>query len=257
MDFVKIPDRGLLSEEYGAERRKLIDTQKASLELRPGEAEKYEPGFGPVNRPNTYNTTGEGDHEGDTSYITVVDRERNAVSFTPSLHSGHGTKVVMGDLGFSLNCRGDYYSLVPEHANALAPGKRPRSTLQGTLVTRNGEFFMTAGCPGGDNQAINTMQTLLNVVEFGMNPQQAIEAPRFTTRAFPASPAPFTMYPGDLQVEGRISQAVRSELVRRGHKVYVMGSYAIGSNAAIVSDAAKGIVTAGAEVRNSAFAVAW
>jgi gamma-glutamyltranspeptidase/glutathione hydrolase len=163
----------------------------------------------------------------------------------------------MGDLGFTLNCRGDYFSLVREHANALAPGKRPRSTLQSTLVTRDGELFLVAGCPGGDNQNINTMQTFLNIVEFGMNAQQAIEAPRWTSRAFPASPAPFTMYPGDLQVEGRISPAVRAELVRRGHKLYVLGSYSIGSNAAIVSDAPKGIVTAAADPRNGALAVAW
>jgi gamma-glutamyltranspeptidase/glutathione hydrolase len=257
MSFVKIPYMGLLSEPYGTERRKLIDAEKASLELRPGQAERHQPGFEPINRPITDNITGEGDHDGDTSYITVVDTQRNAVSFTPSLHAGHGTKVVMGDLGFILNCRGDYFSLVPGHANALAPGKRPRSTLQGTLVTRDGELFLVAGCPGGDNQNINTMQTFLNIVEFGMNVQQAIEAPRWTTRAFPASPAPFTMYPGDLQVEGRISPAVRAELVRRGHKLYVLGSYSIGSNAAIVSDAPKGIVTAGADPRNGALAVAW
>src|SRR5207249_4511407 len=131
----------------------------------------------PAQRPRDVTTSGYADHEGDTSYITVVDRERNAISFTPSLHSGHGTKVVMGNLGFPLNCRGDYFSLVAGHANALAPGKRPRSTLQGTLVTKDSELFMITGCPGGDNQAINTMQTLLNIVDFGMNVQQAIEAP--------------------------------------------------------------------------------
>jgi gamma-glutamyltranspeptidase/glutathione hydrolase len=95
----------------------------------------------------------------------------------------------MGDLGFSLNCRGDYFSLVAGHANALQPCKRPRSTLQSSVVTNNGELFMVAGCPGGDNQAINTMQTLLNIVDFGMNVQQAIEAARWTTRADPRLPA--------------------------------------------------------------------
>src|SRR5262249_47221605 len=141
MDFVKIPYRGLLSDEYAAERRKLIDPAKASLELRAGHPEKFDSGFTPVDRPDDYNLTGEGDHDGATRYLTVVDRNRNAVIFTPSLHSGFGTKVVMGDLGFTLNCRADYFSLVPGHANALAPGKRPRSTLQGTLVTRDGEMF--------------------------------------------------------------------------------------------------------------------
>src|SRR5262249_25214871 len=160
-----------LSEGYGAERRKLIDPQHASLKLQPGEPEQYEAGFEKVSRPDDYQVGGAGDHSGDTSYITVVDGQRNAITFTPSLHSAHGTKVVMGKLGFSLNCRGDYFSLVANHANALEPGKRPRSTLQGTLVTKDGELFLVAGCPGGDNQAINTLQTFLNIVEFGMDVQ--------------------------------------------------------------------------------------
>src|SRR6058998_176986 len=106
----------------------------------------------------------------------------------------------------------------------------PRSTLQGTLVTKDGEMFMISGCLGGDNQAINTMQTLLNIVDFSMNVQQAIEAPRWTTRSFPASPTPHTMYPGDLQVEDRIPQAVRADLAQRGHKLTVSGAYSIGAN---------------------------
>jgi gamma-glutamyltranspeptidase/glutathione hydrolase len=257
MDFIKIPYVGLLSEPYGVERRKLIDPQRASLELRAGLPERFEPGFTSVKRPDDYNINGVGDHVGDTSYIGVVDQQRNAISFTPSLHSGHGTKVVMADLGFPLNCRGDYYSLVAGHANALEPGKRPRSTLQGTLVTKDGELFMVTGCPGGDNQSINTLQTFLNIVDFGMNVQQAIEAPRWTTRSFPSSPAPHTMYPGDLQVEDRVPEAVRSDLVRRGHKLSVSGAYSIGSNAAIVSDAAKGVLAAGADPRNNALSLAW
>jgi gamma-glutamyltranspeptidase/glutathione hydrolase len=210
-----------------------------------------------VDRPDDYSLTEEGDHNGDTSYIAVVDRERNAVSFTPSLHSGFGTKIVLGDLGFILNCRADYFSLVAGHANALQPGKRPRSTLQGTLVTKDGQLFMVAGCPGGDNQAINTMQTLLNVVDFGMNLQQAIEAPRWTTRAFPSSPAPHRMYPGDLQVEDRVPEAVRAELIKRGHKLRASGPFSIGNNGAILADPLKGFVAAAADPRVPALALAW
>jgi gamma-glutamyltranspeptidase/glutathione hydrolase len=139
-----------------------------------------------------------------TPVTSVVDRDRNLISFTPSLHSGFGTKVVMGNLGFIFNCRGDYYSLVEGHANALAPGKRPRSTLQGTLVMKDGKPYMVTGSPGADDQVMRTIQTLLNMVDFGMNMQQAIEAPRWATRSFPASPFPHTMYPGDLLLEGRI-----------------------------------------------------
>jgi gamma-glutamyltranspeptidase/glutathione hydrolase len=256
-DFVKIPYRGLLSEEYAAERRKLIDPEKASLELRAGSPEKFDSDFAPVARPDDYTLTGEGDHDGDTSYIAVVDKDRNAISFTPSLHSGFGTKVVMGELGFVLNCRGDYFSLVDKHANALAPGKRPRSTLQGTLVTKDGEMFLVTGCPGGDNQNINTMQTFLNIVDFGMNPQQAIEAARWTTKAFPSSPAPHRMYPGDLQVEDRIPEETRAELRKRGHKLTVSGPYVIGSNGAILSEPVKGYLAAGADPRTPALALAW
>src|SRR5204863_396199 len=110
-----------------------------------------------------------------------VDKNPNMVSFEPSLHSGFGTGVVMADLGFIFNCRGDYYSLVAGEANALAPGKRPRSTLQSTLVMKGSQPFMIVGSPGGDDQVLRTIQTLLNVVDFGMNVQEAIEAPRWAT----------------------------------------------------------------------------
>src|SRR3990170_6199803 len=88
---------------------------------------------------------------GDTSYLCIIDQDRNVVSFTPSLHTGYGTCVAMGELGFALNCRGDYFSLVPGHPNALAPGKRPRSTLQSTLVLKGGRPAMVMGSPGGDD----------------------------------------------------------------------------------------------------------
>ena len=258
MDFIKIPYAALLSKQYAAERRKLIDPAKASLEFRPGDVTGFAgPGFPSFDRPRDVTTHGNADHAGDTSYIAVVDRARNMISFTPSLHSAFGTKVVMGSLGFIFNCRGDYYSLVEGHANALAPGKRPRSTLQGTLVMKDGQPFMITGSPGADDQCMRTMQTLLNVVDFGMNVQQAIEAPRWSTRSFPASPFPHTMYPGDLSLEGRIAEAVRDELIRRGHKVAMKGPWSMNESAAIMVEAATGTLSAGADPRTSALALAW
>jgi gamma-glutamyltranspeptidase / glutathione hydrolase len=258
MDFIKIPYAGLLSKDYAAERRKLIDPAKASLDFRPGEVGPYSgPGYEPSNAPRDVNLTGNADHEGDTSYIATADRDRNMISFTPSLHSGFGTKVVMGKLGFIFNCRGDYYSLVPGHANALAPGKRPRSTLQGTLVMKDGKPFLVTGSPGADDQCMRTIQTLLNVVEFGMNVQQAIEAPRWSTRSFPASPFPHTMYPGDLSLEGRIPESIRAELARRGHKVTMKGPWSMNDSAAILVEPANGTLSAGADPRTTALALAW
>jgi gamma-glutamyltranspeptidase / glutathione hydrolase len=257
MDFITIPYEGLLSKEYAGERRKLIDPAKASLELRPGTPEKFMKDPTPLNRPVHVNRSGEADHEGDTSYIAAVDKQRNMVSFEPSLHSGFGTGVVMGETGIVFNCRGDYYSLVAGEANALAPGKRPRSTLQSTLVMKDGQPHMVMGSPGGDDQIMRTIQTFLNMVDFGMNVQQAIEAPRWTTRSFPASPFPHTMYPGDLSVEARVPEAVRQALIAKGHKLRVAGAWTMGANAAIVVDLKTGVLSAGADPRTDAYAWAW
>ena len=255
-DFIRIPWAGLLSDAYADERRRQIDPAKASHELRPGVPEKFMEGMAPAVRPIDINIVGKGDHEGDTSYIAVVDGQRNMVTLTPSLHSGFGTGVVMADTGIIFNCRGDYYSLTPGHANALEPGKRPRSTLQGTLVLKDGQPAMVMGSPGGDDQCMRTMQTLINIVDFGMNVQQAIEAPRWTTRSFPASPFPHTMYPGDLGIEDRVGAKVRDALVGRGHKVWLAGAWSLGSNAAIVVDAATGVLHAGADPRVEAYSLA-
>ncbi|HKV80818.1 MAG TPA: gamma-glutamyltransferase family protein, partial [Candidatus Sulfotelmatobacter sp.] len=129
MDFIKIPYDGLLSKDYARERRKLIDPAKASLELRPGTPAAS---TADLDRPVHEVLEGNASHDGDTSYIAVVDKDHNMVSFEPSLHELFGTGVVMGDTGILFNCRGDYYSLVRGEANALEPGKRPRSTLQST-----------------------------------------------------------------------------------------------------------------------------
>jgi gamma-glutamyltranspeptidase/glutathione hydrolase len=254
MDFIKIPYAGLLSKEYAAERRKLIDPAKASLELRPGAPPASATELG---RPLHEELQGNASHDGDTSYIAVIDKDRNMVSFEPSLHELFGTGVVMGDTGILFNCRGDYYSLVRGEANALEPGKRPRSTLQSTLVMKDGQPFAILGSPGGDDQVMRTMQTLINMVDFGMNIQQAIESPRWSSRSFPASPFPHTMYPGDMSVESRIPEATREALIAKGHKLRVTPPWSLGSNAGIVIDASTGVVSAGADPRVDAYAWAW
>jgi gamma-glutamyltranspeptidase/glutathione hydrolase len=257
MDFIKIPYDGLLSKDYAAERRKLIDPAKASLDLRPGTPEKFVAGSSALDRPVHEVLEGNASHTGDTSYIAVVDKDHNMVSFEPSLHSLFGTGVVMGDTGIIFNCRGDYYSLVRGEANALEPGKRPRSTLQSTLIMKDGEPYAILGSPGGDDQVMRTMQTLINMIDFGMNIQQAIEAPRWTSRSFPASPFPHTMYPGDMGVESRIPESTRQALIARGHKLRVDPPWSLGSNGGIVIDSSTGVLSAGADPRVDAYAWAW
>jgi gamma-glutamyltranspeptidase/glutathione hydrolase len=260
-DFIKIPFEGLLSKEYAAERRKLIDPNHASLELRPGNPEKFMKGSqasqASLFKDPIINLDGNASHDGDTSYIAIIDGNRNMIGFMPSLHSGWGTGVVMADLGFIFNCRGDYYSLVPGEANALAPGKRPRSTLATTLIMKDGQPYGLMGSPGADDQLMRTVQTLLNIVDFDMNIQQAIEAPRWSTRSFPSSPFPHTMYPGDLGVESRIGEKVQQALIAKGHKLRVSGPWSMSEMAVIVIDPKTGVLHAGADPRNDAYAWAW
>jgi len=247
--FIKIPWDRLLSKAYATERKKLIDAERASMVFRPGDIG--------IKQPQDVTYRAEERSEGDTTYICIIDKDRNVVSFTPSLHNGYGTNVVMGNLGFTLNCRGDYYSLVPGHANALEPGKRPRSTLQSTLVLKAGRPAMVLGSPGGDDQCLRTMQTLLNIVDFGMNVQQAIEAPRWSTRSFPMSYWPHMLYRGEVSVENRIPEPVRDALRKKGHKLKVSGAWSLGMNAAIVVDPATSVLSAGADPRVDAYAIAW
>jgi len=254
MDFIKIPYDGLLSKDYARERRKLIDPAKASLELRPGSPANF---AASGERPMHVVLDGDADFDGDTSYLEVVDKDRNAVSFEPSLHSAFGTGVVMANTGIIFNCRGDYYSLVRGEANALEPGKRPRSTLQSTLVTKDGQLFMITGSPGGDDQVMITIQTLINVIDFGMNIQQAIEAPRWSTHSFPASPFPHSMLPGEMAVEERIPETTRKELVKRGHNLRVAPSWSMASSAGIIIDGKTGVLSAGADPRVEAYDWAW
>jgi gamma-glutamyltranspeptidase/glutathione hydrolase len=254
MDFIKIPYDALLSKDYARERRKLIDPAKASLELRPGTPAASS---ATLDRPVHEVLDGNASHNGDTSYIAVADKDHNMVSFEPSLHELFGTGVVMGDTGILFNCRGDYYSLVRGEANALEPGKRPRSTLQSTLVMKDGQPYAILGSPGGDDQVMRTMQTLINMIDFGMNIQQAIESPRWSSRSFPASPFPHTMYPGDMSVEARIPEATRQALIGKGHKLRVAPPWSLGSNGGIVIDSNTGVLSAGADPRVDAYAWAW
>jgi gamma-glutamyltranspeptidase/glutathione hydrolase len=254
-DFVRIPFEGLLSKAYAAERRKLIDSNRASLEIRPGNPEGF---MKTTDQPVRVRgaSIGEADYsEGDTSYLAVIDKDRNMVSFEPSLHSAFGTGIVMGDLGFIFTCRGDYYSLTPGEPRSLEPGKRPRSTLQSTLVMKDGQPWMITGSPGGDDQIGRTVQTLLNLVDFSMNSQEAIEAPRWSTRSFASSVFPHRMtIPGDLSVESRVSDAVQKALLAKGHKLQIARPWALGSSAAIVVDLQTGVLSAGADPRVEAYA---
>jgi gamma-glutamyltranspeptidase / glutathione hydrolase len=198
-----------------------------------------------------------GSHTGDTSYLAIVDKDRNAVSMTPSLHSAFGTGIVIGDTGLIFNCRGDCFELNPSHPNALMPCKRPRSTLTPTLVMKDGELAMVLGSPGGDDQPLRIAQTFLNMVDFGMNIQQAIEAPRWSTTSFPATEFPHTVFDKQVTLEDTIPAETAAALEQKGHLITTSPSWLMGANCGVVIDSKTGVLSAGADPRGDSYALAW
>ncbi len=255
-DFVNVPLTGLLSKEYASSRRTLIDPHRASLEQRPGNPRT---GAALLTDEEIFAAR----HWGPgTVYVTVVDRERNMASFTPSGAWIPSSPVIDG-LGFPLGTRVQTFYLDPRHPNALVPGKRPRTTLTPTLVLRNGAPCMVFGTPGGDQQDQWTLQFFLNIVEFGMEVQDAIEAPRFSSAHFPSSFYPHSAMPGLLRVEGRVPEAVRQELADRGHRVEVKEDWSEGDVLGICVDLERGILCGGADPRGEqskrmpSYAIGW
>ncbi len=253
-DFVDVPMAGLMSKEYAGVRSQAIDPRSAF----PGMPEPGDP-----RRMRTYRdvpqgelvATGDGG-DSDTSYTCVIDRWGNAFSATPS--DTLPTSPIVPGLGFILSSRGSQSWLDADHPSSLAPGKRPRLTPNPAMAMRDGKPWMTFGTPGGDVQCQSMVQLFLNVVEHGMDPQQAVEAPRFATWSFPNSFWPHTYRPAMVGVEGRIPAEVSDELARRGHKVEVWDDFTgrMGSLSAIVVDRERGMLSGGADPRRDSYAIA-
>ena len=239
--FSKIPEEILLSKEYAAERRKLIDPAHASLESRPGD-------FG--RRITLPSTTASVDPVNDTTCVNVVDRQGNAFNATPS--GAWLPSVIMGDTGIPLSSRLQSFVMTPGHPNQLQPGKRPRVTLSPTLVTKDGKLELIMSTPGGDNQDQALLQVLLNILDFGMTPQEAVEAPRFQTEHFYSSFAGHEFTPGRLNLEGRISRATSDSLAALGHRVSVSGDWSNGSAPTVIW-IHDGVLNGGADPRRARF----
>jgi gamma-glutamyltranspeptidase/glutathione hydrolase len=254
--FVKVP-AGLWSEEYGRARAKLIDMRAAFQELPPfGDPEECSAMAGRqpllADRRNDDSCP-----RPDTTYLAVVDEERNAFSMTPS-DGGLDSPMVPG-YGITLGTRLIQLRLDPEHPAALAPGKRPRLTPNPGLVMKDGKPFMPIGTPGGDQQAQAMLQVFLNVAEFGMNVQEAIEAPRFGSYNFPDSFAPHPYYPGRLSVEARLEARVGEALRAKGHKVHQWEDWTAlaGAVCAVLVERSTRVLTGGADPRREAYAIGW
>jgi gamma-glutamyltranspeptidase/glutathione hydrolase len=255
-DFVHVPLPELLSDTYTAARRQLIDPDRAALDLRPGQ-----PYSGAALRSGQGALVGREWQRG-TVHVAVVDSERNLVAATPSGAWLGGSPVVEG-VGFPLTTRIQVFYLDPSHPNALAPRKHPRTTLTPSLVRRDGKPFMAFGTMGLDQQDQWTLQFFLNVVDFGMSLQEAIEAPKFSSRHFPSSVYPHTANPGLLRVEGRIPYEVQRALQAKGHEISIQPDWIEGYVVGVQVDNERGVVYGGADPRGElatllpAYAIGW
>ncbi|MGC1660669.1 MAG: gamma-glutamyltransferase [Candidatus Acidiferrales bacterium] len=211
--FSKVPVEGMLSKDYAAQRAKLIDLAKANCDVPPGA-----PPFPP---------------HGDTTYMTVVDRDGNMVSLIQSNASDFGSDVVADHTGFALQNRGSAFTLDPASPNGLAPRKRPFHTIIPAFMT-HGDVRIAFGIMSGANQPQAQAQFVSDVVDFGMNIQAAMEAPRFTKYSDGGC---------DLVIESRVPADVRAALEKRGHKLQVVGDFSqlMGGGQAVRRDFSSGV----------------
>lgn len=256
--FVKVPVEGLLSQDYARSQRARIDATRAFGEMpRPGRPRGSE-GLSLAHLEHLRRTPEKlGALSPDTIYCSVIDRHGNVYSGTLSDNT-HDTPLIPGT-GLAVSSRGSQSRLDPAHPSVVAPLKRPRLTPAPALVTRGGEPFMALGTPGGDVQMQAMLQVFLNVVEFGMPLQRAIETPRAWSMNFPNSFAPHDYVPGALCLEGGVPEPTIAGLEALGHKIqkWALLPAAGGGVCAVMRDPASGLRHAGADPRRECYALAW
>jgi gamma-glutamyltranspeptidase/glutathione hydrolase len=217
----------LVSKDYADERRRLIDPKRAAMKVPAGER-KLE--------------------EGDTVYLTVADRDGNMVSLIQSNYRGMGSGMTPGELGFVLQDRAELFALDPDHANVVAGGKRPFHTIIPAFVMKDGEPLMSFGVMGGDMQPQGHAQIIINMIDFGMNLQEAGDAARINHKGSSEPTGSIMKDGGVLHVESTFSPEVRAELERRGHTLGASdGSF--GGYQAIMFDREEGVYYGASETR--------
>jgi gamma-glutamyltranspeptidase len=231
--FADVPMERLLSGEYLDERRRLIDPARAL----------------PWDQVPSY-----GSLTGDTVYVAATDAEGNAVSLINSLYGVFGSGVVAGNTGVVLQNRSAYFSLDPEHPNALAPGKVPLHTLIASMGFRNGKLWSVLGCMGADGQPQIHLQAYTAMVDYGYDIQQAVEAPRWLSGRFALGETRDTLH-----IENRFGAAAIDELERRGHTIDRWGAWneLAGHAHGITIDAQSGLYAGGSDPRSDGAAIGY
>ncbi|MBI1736288.1 MAG: gamma-glutamyltransferase [Candidatus Rokubacteria bacterium] len=247
-DAADVPIAALLAPAHARERAALIRMDRAAPQLPPAGDPRRDVAAAASAPAPAIAADG-------TTHIAAIDRDGNMICLTPS--GGVFRKSAFApELGCTLSTRSEMFVLEDGHPNVLAPGKRPRTTLVSYLICEDGVPTTTVGCPGGDDQAQADLQLVLNLLVFGMNPQQAVEAPRFSTQTLVNSFYPRVYRPGQLNVEPGIPASTRAELAALGHAVSEIGACGIG---AVVTrrDPETGVLSAGADPRRPTYALAW
>ncbi|MBW8269244.1 gamma-glutamyltransferase family protein [Caldovatus aquaticus] len=247
--FVDVPLDALLSEAHVAARARAIDPRRAHPGM-PG------PLLGAGTAPASATRAAAPAAEADTSYVCVVDRWGNAFSATPS--DGSWSSPVVPGLGIIPSNRGSQSRPDPRHPSGVAPGKRPRLTPNPAMVVTRDGGLMPFGTPGGDVQIQAMLQVMLNILHFGMEVQEAVEAPRVASYSFPSSFAPFEYFPARLAAEARIARETREALAARGHALqdWPEWTWLAGGVEVILTDPQAGMIHAGADPRRPAYAIA-
>jgi gamma-glutamyltranspeptidase/glutathione hydrolase len=254
--FVDVPIEGLLSGAYAALRRTLIRRDTAWPEMPPpGDPRGMKASI--AAHAHAHDLAAPPAGLKDTSYICVVDRWGNAFSATPSDSSFDG--VMIPGTGLCPSSRGSQSWTAADHPSRVEGGKRPRLTPNPALAIKRGEFVLPFGSPGGDVQIQAMLQVFLNIALFGMDPQQAVEAPRFATFSFPDSFEPHAYFPGRLNLEARLGETLGPALAQCGHRVELWPDHIwrAGAVCAIVADRESKLMAGGADPRRQSYAAGW
>ena len=227
MSFVDVPVKALVSKAYAERRRSLLDPNHASKKLDPGDPQLS---------------------HGDTIYLTVADDERNMVSLIQSNYRGFGSGLVPDGLGFVFQDRGELFSLDPSHPNVYAPHKRPFHTIIPAFVTRNGKPWLSFGVMGGDMQPQGHVQILCNLIDFGMNLQEAGDAARFHHEGSSEPTGSKMTDGGSVALESGIPMEAKRGLRQKGHRVKVDAG-GFGGFQGILYDAERNVYIGASESR--------
>ena len=256
-EWLAIPLAGLLAKDYAAERRRLIDPERSLERVTAGDPWRHEPGGRPPGAGGDPRAAAAA-RETDTTCFAVVDGWGNAVCQLQSIQSSFGSCLVAGDTGILLNNRMTYWHLEDDHPDRLEPGKRVRHTMNPVIVLKDGRLALVCGTPGADTQTQTNLQMLTGVIDHGLTPAEAVEAPRWRHREDGTeSTVPHTCETA-LELEARFPDETAAALAARGYRIERLGAWGGPGNAVMIQvDPETGALAGAADPRRDGYAAGW